>query len=63
MSYAAASPVEAYLNPLAVGSPLPEMPLFLTPKKFVTVPLAQTYTEAYSGVPEFWRNVIEKGPG
>jgi Protein of unknown function (DUF4058) len=61
-AYAAGEPVQAFVNRLAVGDDIPQMPLFLTPKKFITVPLAATYAEAYSGVPSFWRNVIENGP-
>jgi hypothetical protein len=61
-SYAAGEPVQAFVNRLAVGSAIPEMPLFLTPKKFVPVPLESTYTTAYRKMPSFWRNVIENGP-
>jgi hypothetical protein len=49
----------AYFQPLAVGQPLPEMPVFLTPMHYVNVPLEQTYAEAYRGVPERWKRVIE----
>jgi hypothetical protein len=58
-AYAAASPVRAYIDHLAVGDPLPEMPLFLNPDRYVNVPLGPTYDAAYAGLPEFWREVIE----
>jgi hypothetical protein len=61
-AYAAGSPVHAFVNRLAVGTSIPEMPLFLTPKKFVPVPLETTYAAAYAKMPEFWRNVIERRP-
>lgn len=49
----------AYFQPVAVGQPLPEMPLFLTPDMYVNVPLESTYMAAYRGVPKRWKNVIE----
>ena len=49
----------AYFEPIAVGQPLPDMPVFITPLHYVNVPLEQTYTQAYGNVPERWRRVIE----
>jgi hypothetical protein len=55
---------EAHIEPVAVGQPLIEMPLFLTPERYVNVPLESTYLAAYRGMPEYWRSVIEgNGPG
>jgi hypothetical protein len=51
----------AYIEPVAVGQPLRDMPLFLTADRYVNVPLESTYSEAYRDMPEFWRNVIEQG--
>jgi hypothetical protein len=51
----------AYVEPIAVGQLLIDMPLFLTADRYVSVPLELTYQEAYRGMPEFWRNVIEHG--
>jgi hypothetical protein len=51
---------EAYLEPVAVGRPLIDMPLFLTVDRYVNVPLEPTYRSAYQGMPEFWRNVLEQ---
>jgi hypothetical protein len=48
--------VEVYLEHLAVGSPLIEMPLFLRPDRYVNVPLESTYQAAYRGMPAFWRD-------
>jgi hypothetical protein len=53
---------QAFLEPVAVGRPLIDMPLFLTPERYVNVPLEPTYRAAYQGMPEFWRNVIEQAP-
>lgn len=58
-SYAAGPQVEIYLEQLAAGAPLPEMPLFLRFDRYVNVPLDATYQEAYRGMPTFWRNVLE----
>lgn len=61
-SYAAGPRVEVYIEHLAVGAPLPEMPLFLNPDRYINVPLEATYQEAYRGVPAFWRGVLEGRP-
>jgi hypothetical protein len=53
---------EAFLEPVAVGRPLIDMPLFLTAERYVNVPLEPTYRAAYQGMPEFWRNVLEQDP-
>jgi hypothetical protein len=51
--------VDVYLEHAAVGAPLPEMPLFLSPEHYVNVPLEPTYQAAYHGFPAFWRAVLE----
>ncbi len=53
---------EAYLEFVAVGDPLPSMPLFLDLHAYVTVPLDATYEAAYRGVAEIWRDVLEGRP-
>jgi hypothetical protein len=58
-SYVAGASPEAYLEHLAVAAPLPEMPLFLTPDRYINVPLEATYLAAYRGLPAFYRNVLE----
>ena len=52
----------AYVEPLAVGQTLIDMPLFLSAERYINVPLEPTYQEAYHGLPEYWRQVIEKIP-
>lgn len=59
-SYAVDLRIESYIEHVAVGAPLPEMPLFLRPDRYVNVPLESTYQAAYSGLPEFWREVLDK---
>ena len=55
VSYAAGLGDDAYIQPLAVADPLPEMPLFLTAENYVNVPLEATYEAAYQSVPRFYR--------
>ena len=52
-AYAGGPVQEAFVEPAAVGSTLPDMPLFLTPGNYVEVPLESTYQEAWEEVPEF----------
>ena len=61
-AYAAGTPVEVYLEHLAVRAGLPEMPLFLRPDRYVNVPREPTYEAAYSGMPAFWRDVLGGRP-
>ena len=59
VSYVAGFEVEALIEHASVGSPSPAMPLFLTDDYYIMVPLEETYQEAYRGVPEVWRRVLE----
>jgi hypothetical protein len=58
-SYVAGPRPEAYLEHLATGSPLAEMPLFLNPDRYINLPLESTYLASYRGMPAFWRDVLE----
>jgi hypothetical protein len=58
-SYAAGPPPKAYLEHLAVGGALPDMPLFLHSDWYIPVPLETSYQAAYRGFPAFWRDVLE----
>jgi len=49
----------AYIEPVAVGDSLPEMPLFLAPHLHVAVPLEATYASAFQNMPARWRKVLE----
>ena len=61
--YAAGPQIDIYLEHVAVGATLPEMPLFLRPDYYVNVPLESTYASAFAGMPAFWRDVLEgRGP-
>ncbi|UCE61310.1 MAG: hypothetical protein JSU63_06095 [Phycisphaerales bacterium] len=45
--------------PLAVGDPLPEMPVFLLPHRFVRLSLEPSYTEAFESLARRFRHVLE----
>ena len=62
VSYVGFPGMEVFLDPVAVGDSLPEMPLFLTPAVYVPVPLEATYHAAWEGVPEFWQEVLTAPP-
>ena len=58
-AYSAGPVKRAYVEPTAVGRELIEMPLFLEPEIYINVPLEETYTAAYRGVPQRWKRVLE----
>lgn len=58
VAYECAASVRGYLNPLAVGDALPDMPAFLEPGVCIDVPLDATYTAAWDAVPKRWRDVV-----
>ena len=60
-AYVAGPQIEAYLEHLAVGAALPEMPLFLRRERYVGVPLEATYQAAFDGMPGFWP-VLQRQP-
>ncbi len=55
--------IKAYIEPVAVGDVLPDMPLFLEPGAHVLVPLEATYQAAWAAVPRRWRTVLEPVAG
>jgi hypothetical protein len=59
-AYSAGPIPTAYVEPIAVGAILPDMPLFLEPGAYVNVPLEQTCMAAWNGVPEYWQRVIQE---
>jgi hypothetical protein len=59
VAYDAGPPKTAYVEPVAVGDILKDMPLFLAPGWYVSVPLEATYQSAWRGVPRRFREVLE----
>jgi hypothetical protein len=62
-SYDAEPPPTAYVEPIAVGDTLIDIPLFLAPGWYVSVPLEATYNAAYRGVPRRFREVLDPTAG
>jgi hypothetical protein len=58
-SYRAVVPVEAYIEHLAFGEALPEMPLFLDLDTYIGAPLESTYQTAFQDMPALWRDVLD----
>jgi hypothetical protein len=58
VAYLGGPGAEAFVEPVAVGDSLPEMPLFLTEEVYVGVPLEATYQAAWDGLPAYWREVL-----
>ena len=54
---------QAYIETVAVGDVLPDMPLFLAPECHILVPLEATYRAAWDTVPARWQRVIAPPPG
>jgi hypothetical protein len=59
VSYLAGLERAAYVEPVAVGDSLPELPLFLTPDQYVPTPLENTYEETWDVCPDPVRDVLE----
>ncbi len=60
-AYESGASVRAFVEPVGVGDPLIDMPLFLDPSRYVAVPLEETYRIAFDSVPRRWRTVLELG--
>jgi hypothetical protein len=58
-SYDAAPPWAAYVEPVAVGDVLPEMPLFLRPEFYVPAPLEASYQTTWNVFPAPMKPLLE----
>jgi hypothetical protein len=58
-AYAAAQPITAYVEPMAVGDRLPSMPIFLEWDIYVPAPLEETYQATWLKLPDAVREYIE----
>lgn len=54
-AYCAGPVKEAFVEPVAVGQTLRDMPLYLTDDGYIEVPLEATYTAAFAGMPKSHR--------
>jgi hypothetical protein len=60
-SYLAGPAPEAFIEPLAVGTALTDMPLFVTAEDYFPTPLEPAYQAAFDGFAKIWREVVEAG--
>jgi hypothetical protein len=49
----------AYIETVAAGDVLPDMPLFIEPALWIPVPLEATYRTAFEVMPRRWREVLQ----
>jgi hypothetical protein len=54
-------PKVAYIEPVAVGDELPDMPAYLDLDTYVPVPLEATYQATWASCPDDMRELVEKG--
>lgn len=59
VAYQAGDEFTAYIEPVCVGQPMPDMPLFLTSSSHVYVPLEATYQATWAVCPEPIRELVE----
>ena len=58
-AYFAGEPKTAYVEPVAVGDPLPDLPIFLDDRTYVPAPLEATYQAAWANCPDVIRELVE----
>jgi hypothetical protein len=58
-AYEADLALRAYVEHLAVGDGLIDMPLFLRPRAHIELPLEKTYQAAYAAVSRRWQRVLD----
>jgi hypothetical protein len=58
-AYAVGTETVAYVEPVAVGDVLPEMPIFLTAERYVPCPLEATYQTAWEQFPAPLKGPLE----
>lgn len=58
-AYAVGTEIVAYIEPVAVGDPLPDMPIFLTDDHYVPCPLESTYQTAWGQFPALLKGPLE----
>jgi hypothetical protein len=62
VSYESGSSAAVYLDIVAVGDVLPDMPLFLAPESYVMAPLEATYQETWRLFPAPHKRLLELPP-
>jgi hypothetical protein len=57
-AYESGAGLRAFIEPVAVGDSLIDMPLYLEPGRYIAAPLEETYRNAFEDVPRRWRRVL-----
>lgn len=60
-AFVAGVPKTAYIQEVAVGDVLPDMPTYLDPDSWVPMPLEATYQATWASCPEDMRDAVERG--
>ena len=60
-AYESGLTTRAYVEPLAVGDPLPDMPLFLEPGEWVPTPLDRSYRTTWETLPLPLKEMVDGG--
>ncbi len=62
VAYNAGPPPTAYVEPIALGDPLPKMPLFLECETYVQAPLEASYQTTWADFPAPMKRLLETPP-
>jgi hypothetical protein len=60
-AYESAVGLRIFVELVALGDSLIDMPLYLEPRRYVAGPLEETYQNAFDGMPRRWRMMLEPG--
>jgi hypothetical protein len=61
-AYSAGTTITGYIDNVGVGDPLPDMPIFLTPDRYVLCPLESTYLASWEAFPKPLKTPLENPP-
>jgi hypothetical protein len=61
VAYRAIPTKVAYVEPVAVGDPLPSLPIYLTEADYILAPLEETYQTSWAVFPTDFKDLLE-GP-
>lgn len=61
-AYRAAPTKVAYVEPVAVGDPLPALPIYLTGSDYIPAPLEETYQTSWAVFPADFKDLLEGSP-
>ncbi len=62
-AYSAGTTITGYIEPVGVGDAMPDMPIFLTPDRYVPCPLEATYRASWDVFPKALREPLEATGG